>query len=343
MRPTIRDVAMEAKCSITAVSLVLNGKGSNISAETQSRVFDAVKRLNYQPNKFASLLVTKKSNIIGLVIPDNCNPFFASVLKCAEHQADFAGYRIITGNSNNNASKDIAYINTFMSYCVDGILIAKASATIEDDDERLANLISSLSIPVVCIDRKIANLDIPVYAVNNTRGGCLATEHLIKMGHKRIGYYTYPLTISTAIQRLNGYRQALENAGIQYDPELVYEADYSFSESAPVLEYYEKRGVTAVFAHNDSLALELYKYARMAGRRIPDDLSIVGFDDSDYGAVVSPGLTTIHQPLEDLTKKAIEHLINEIDSGTSRLTDNQASEVVFEPSLVIRESVLKLE
>ena len=340
MRTTIRDVAMAAGCSITAVSLVLNGKAKNISAQTEARILDASKQLNYHPNKLASHLVTKKSNIIGLILPDNCNLFFGMVLKAAEHAADQAGCRVICGNSNNSINKDCAYINTFIDYCVDGILIIKSDSPKQEENERLAELIRTLPSPVVAIDRQIDGIDVPAYTVNNLYGGYVATKHLLEMGHRRIGYYTYPGRVDAAVQRLEGYKMALAEYGISYDPTLIYQLSNGFSGDHRVVGDFRRKGVTAVFAHNDTLAYELYKFAQMEDVRVPNDLSIVGFDDLDFSAIVTPGLTTIRQPVEEMTCGAFQRLLAMIKSGGE--DPMRGSNTIYEPELICRDSVRRL-
>ena len=331
---------MAAGCSITAVSLVLNGKTRNISAQTEARILDAAKQLNYHPNKLASHLVTKKSNIIGLILPDNCNLFFGMVLKAAEHEADQAGYRVICGNSNNSINKDCAYINTFIDYCVDGILIIKSDSPKQEENEQLAELIRTLPSPVVAIDRQIDGLDVPTYTVNNVYGGYTATKHLLEMGHRRIGYYTYPLRVYTAAQRLKGYKMALAEYGVPYDPELVCLLSNGFSGDHRAVGDLRKKGVTAVFAHNDTLAYELYKFAQMENVRVPGDLSIVGFDDLDFSTIITPGLTTIRQPVEEITRGAFRRLVAMIEAGGK--DPMRDSNSIYEPELVCRDSVCRL-
>lgn len=337
MRSTIRDVAMAAGCSITAVSLVLNGKTRNISAQTEARILDAARQLNYHPNKLASHLVTKKSNIIGLILPDNCNLFFGMVLKSAEHEADQAGYRVICGNSNNSINKDCAYINTFIDYCVDGILIIKSDSPKQEENERLAELIRTLPSPVVAIDRQINGLDVPTYTVDNLYGGYIAAKHLLEMGHRRIGYYTYPLRVYTAAQRLEGYKIALSEYGVPFDPDLICQLSDGFRGDHRAIRDFRQRGVTAVFAHNDTLAYELYKYAQMENVCVPNELSIVGFDDLDFSTIITPSLTTIRQPVEEITRGAFRRLIAMIESGGE--DPLQGSDTIYEPKLVCRDSV----
>lgn len=347
MRVTIRDIAQAVGCSTTAVSLVMNGKGKSISAQTADAIQEAAKRLNYHPNKLASHLVTKKSNIIGLIQPDNCNLFFASVLKCVEQQADQLGYRVICGNSNNSSKRDCDYINTFISYCVDGILIVKSDSSSKEDSLRLKELIRSVPVPVVAIDRKISDVPVPTYTVDNCMGGYLATKYLLQQGHRRIGYYTYPLRVYTAAERLRGYRTALEEYGVAYDPALVLELDSTdafgggdFSSREAQVQAYLRGDITAVFAHNDTLAYELYKYAQRGGIRIPEDISITGFDNLSFSPIITPALTTVHQPFTEIVDGAIHRLIHAIEAGAANA--EPADEICYEPWLIERDSVRRL-
>ena len=265
---------------------------------------------------------------------------FGMVLKAAEHEADQAGYRVICGNSNNSINKDCAYINTFIDYCVDGILIIKSDSPKQEENEQLAELIRTLPSPVVAIDRQIDGLDVPTYTVNNMYGGYTATKHLLEMGHRRIGYYTYPLRVYTAAQRLKGYKMALAEYGVPYDPELVCQLSNGFSGNHRAVGDFRRKGVTAVFAHNDTLAYELYKFAQMEGVRVPSDMSIVGFDDLDFSTIITPGLTTIRQPVDEMTHGAFRRLVAMIEAGGK--DPMRDSNSIYEPKLICRDSVCRL-
>ena len=338
MRATIKDVAKLANCSITAVSFAFNGKADKISVETLQQIRAAAKTLEYQPNKLAAGLATGRSRTIGLIIPDNRNPFFGTILNYVEAFADKAGFRVISGNTDDCIQRDLAYIDALIGYCTAGLVIVRSNSGSEKERERFLERILRLSIPVVAIDRRIAGSGVPTYSVDNRLGGYLATKHLLQQGHTRIGCYAGPLYALSAQMRLEGYRNALEENGLPYREELVFEGNYQIAANDAPCRFFLDRGVTAVFAHNDMQAYGLYKYAQANGCRIPEDLSIVGFDDLDFSTILTPTLTSIRYPLETLTCDAVQDLIERINcGGTER--DKGERITKYAPELVVRESV----
>lgn len=297
--------------------------------------------MDYRPNKLAAGLATGQSRTIGLIIPDNRNPFFGTILNYVEDYADKAGFRVISGNTGDCIAKDLEYIDALLSYCTAGLVIVRSNSGSSEEQERLLNRIRHLSIPTVAIDRRIVGSDIPTFVVDNRLGGYLATEHLLKLGHRRIGCYSGPLYALSAQMRLEGYKNALEEYGVPFCEELVFEGNYQISSDDAPSRFFFERGVTAVFAHNDMQAYGLYRYAQAYGQRIPQNLSIVGFDDLDFSTILTPTLTSIRYPLETLTKDAVQHLINLIGNGGK---EGNATEhyTKYAPELVVRQSVQRL-
>lgn len=335
MRVTIADVAREAKCSVTSVSLVLNNKKNTISEEKKQKIFAAAKRLNYVVNRRAASLVTQKTNIIGLIIPDNCNNFFGSIARKVEFCASNRGYSVLYGNSNNNITNDQRYFRMFSEQCVEGILMVKSATQNQAEEKILADMINQATFPVVLLDRVMEGAECTACVVDNFFGGYIATRHLLEYGHRRIGCLTGPLNISSAVERLRGYRKALMDFGVAYDERMIMEGDYQLGKGQKALEQFEAMGVTAIFAQNDVMAFELYREISKIGKRIPDDYSIVGFDDLFESGILSPALTSVRQPAEDLAQKATLKLIAQIENAEtadSKLTSLQ-------PKLIIRESV----
>ena len=337
MKTTIREIAKEAKCSVTTVSLVMNGKTDSISESTQKRVFEAARRLNYRPNIIAAELAAGKSKTIGLIIPDNRNPLFGGILKHAAATAEERGYRVITFNSDDSISRDLTHIDTCLDYRLAGIAIVRSNAADAQEERKLADKVLSLSTPTVAIDRSITGTDVPLFGVNNRHGGYIATRHLLEMGHRRIGCYAGPLNVSSAQQRLEGYKMALQEYGVAYDPDMVFEGDYKMMKGSAAYDFFMARQVTAVFSHNDMQAFGLYRHLQLAGKRIPDDWSIVGYDDLDFSAIITPSLTTVHFPAEELARDAIQGLIGLIEGKKTQMECK--SVIQFEPQLICRDSV----
>ena len=332
-RPTIRDVARETKLSIATVSFVLNGKDKNIPEETQKKVLDAAKKIGYRPNRLAVGLVTNKTNIIGFICPDSGNLFFADLCRGIETAAQSFGYRIILGNTRNDSKKDMEYLRVFADQCVDGIIFAKAQGTKEDDENLLAFLRES-QIPAVIVDRHINHHEIATVMLDHKQGGYLATKYLLSLGHRRIGCVTGPFALESALQRLEGYKTALEESGIQYDPTLVVEGAYQYQDGVDAFPILISKKITAVFACNDMMAFGIYKAAKDQGYAIPEDLSVVGFDDVPYCDILSPALTTIQQPIADIGAESVRLLVNAIQSN-SAITEGER---LFSPTLIVRKS-----
>jgi LacI family transcriptional regulator len=342
MRPTIRNIANEIGCSVTTVSLVLNGKAENVSDELKTKIIESAKRLKYRPNRIAAALVTGKTQTLGLIIPDNRNLFFATILHYMQFEANMAGYQVITGISSEMLNKDIEFIETLMSLYVDGIIIVRSNPPTFEENQKFEAFLSSLHIPIVAIDRIINVENVPTFVINNLQGGYIATKHLIENGHRTIGCYSGPLHISSAQLRLEGYKAALKEHGIDYDPDLVFEGNYQIYGGPEPFQFFQKRRVTAIFSHNDMQAYNLYRYIKLAERRIPDDFAIVGFDNLVLSSIITPGLTTIEAPVEKMMQDAIACLISMIDSNRCP-TAEQFHVVEYDPVLVSRESVISLK
>lgn len=334
-RATIRDVARQAGCSITTVSFVLNNKeGVSIPAATRSNILNAAKELNYRPNQLAVSMVTKRTYVIGLIIPDNSNGFFADMSKTIEYAAHAAGYSLIYGNSGNDAGRDLSYIQIFADRQVDGIILAKSSSLMQQET-KLLNFLDTLTIPYVMVDRPISGSKGCSVSSDNFMGGYLATRHLLDLGHLRIGAYTGSRDIVSSNERLRGYRAALEERGIDFQPSLLFEGNYQLGNEAAALEHFLSCGVSAIFSFNDLMAFGLYREIRKKHLSIPRDLSIVGFDDVFFGELVHPPLTTVRQPIEQIGSVAVSLLLDLIE-GVPIPAENQHP--IFEPTLIPRDS-----
>lgn len=337
MSITIKDVARESGFSITTVSMVLNKKPVSIPEETRRKVEDTALKLNYRPNQLAISLITKKTRTIGLIIPDISNLFFAGLTKAIEESAWENGYNVICGSSNNDVARDIEYLEVFLDRKTDGIIMIRSLSNASDNnkEEVLLRLLESISVPIVLLDRSIPDIRIPVVKLDNHQGGYLATKHLLGLGHTRIGCYTGSKNISSSIERLNGYKSALEESGLPFTPHLIYEGNYQLEGQAEAFEYLIRQEISALFCFNDLMAYGIYFEAQKAGISIPDDLSIVGFDNNVMSGVLQPGLTTMCQPLGGMGKQSVTKLLNMVErrSGTSSLRDD-----IFAPELITRGS-----
>ncbi|EIV99403.1 LacI family DNA-binding transcriptional regulator [Thermoanaerobacter siderophilus] len=329
MAVTIKDIAKLANVSITTVSRVINNKSEGVSEETRNRILQLVKELGYQPNAIARGLVTKKTKTIGLIIPDISNPFFPDIARGVEDSAHIYGYNVFLCNTDDNLEKESEYINALKEKYVDGIIFTSSSIP---KHEHITDLIKS-GIPVVIMDRRIDSEDIYGVFLDNYEGGYIATKYLIDLGHKRIGCITGPLYISNAIERLEGYKRALVDNEIEVDNRLIFEGDYKINSGIIGAEKLLEHEVTAIFASNDLMAYGAYKAIRSYGYKIPDDISVVGFDDIQLSQILEPQLTTIRQPAYDMGLTAARMLIKLIEG--KKMNKKIAN---FRPQLIIRQS-----
>src|SRR5699024_6477494 len=300
MKPKLDDVAKLANVSKTTVSRVLNKRGY-LSQETIDKVYDAMEKLNYQPNTVARQLYNKKTNIIGLLFPAVSNPFFGELVEELEKKLYSQGYKVIIGNSMNDPEKEKNYLNQLLSNQVDGLIVGTHNQNIQQYQNE--------NLPIVAIDR-IMNQDIPVIESDNYSGGKQATERLIQKGAKKIIHTTGPDTLDTpANRRREAYEETMTYHGLQPIHDSV-DFNISYTEKTGIFNqiFIDHPDVDGVFASNDVDALLIMQIAKKFNKNIPEDLFIVGYDGSKIMRNMFPNLTTIVQPIEEIANKALEVL-----------------------------------
>jgi len=327
---TINDVARIAGVSPTTVSHVLNNT-RYVSDELRNRVLDAVKEVGYRPNILARSLRSGETKTIGLIVPDNSNLFFAEIARHIEDVGFENHYSVILCNSDNNLAKQTTYIDLLVSKQVDGIILISASET----GDNLAGLLEA-GIPVVIADREIPEMFADIILVDNEEGGYIATKYLIGLGHRRIACVAGPSKIAPSAQRVLGYNRALEEVGLALDPSLIVSGDFGLHSGEIALSKLLalKQPPSAIFVCNDMMAMGAIRAAFDRGMRIPDDLSIIGFDDTLLAPATFPALTTIAQPKLEIARLTIEMLIQRIQEGKG----GERKRFVLPPQLVIRDS-----
>lgn len=337
MRATIKDVAKKVGLSPTTVSLVINNKPNRISSEAKQAVFQAVKELSYRPNHIAVSMVTKETNTIGLILPDISNLYFSELARVIEEQCYEHGYNVLYGNTRDSANRDFEYLNIFLDRNVDGIIMILSNSFDEANMQRFHNTIADNSVPIITLDRTINDKNIRSVTLDQKLGGYLATKHLINLGHKLIGCISGPTNVQSASDRLSGYRQALEESNLTFHQSLVCEGDFHVESGAKALACLLGQNVSAIFASNDMMAIGAYKEAHRYGLKIPQDLSIVGFDDIFLAEYLDPPLTTISQPINQIGKEAVRQMLLLINDKASAAI----SDAVFKPILKARGSCAK--
>ncbi|MBB3869682.1 catabolite control protein A [Geobacillus sp. NFOSA3] len=304
MNVTIYDVAREANVSMATVSRVVNGN-PNVKPSTRKKVLEAIERLGYRPNAVARGLASKKTTTVGVIIPDISSIFFAELARGIEDIATMYKYNIILSNSDQNKEKELHLLNTMLAKQVDGILFMGGNIT-----EEHVNEFQKSPVPIVLAATIEPNNTIPSVNIDYEQASFEAVTYLVEKGNKRVAYVTGPTDDPINQKKLAGYRRALETHGIAYDEELVIEGDNSYDSG---IEAYEKiaelaEKPTAVFAGTDEMALGIIHSAQDHGVRIPDQLEVVGFDNTRLATMVRPRLTTVVQPMYDIGAVAMRLL-----------------------------------
>ena len=332
-RATIRDVAHAAQVSHQTVSRVIND-ADNVAPRTRARVLAAINRLGYVPSPMARGLISNRTHSIGMVTADVSDGFFARAVAGAEIEARRRDYYLIVGSVEEHAhggDDGRGYLRLMLERRVEGLILARPGAPLRRDQVRNAG------IPLV----SIGSLDVPGFTlvdVDNRRGGFDATAYLTAQGHRAIATIVGPLDWPSAQARLQGYREALQEAGIPEDAALEEAApDWGLeSGRAATARLLERRvPFTAIFAHSDLIALGAIRELRVSGLRVPEDISVIGYDDLPIAAFVDPPLTTIHQPMREVGELAASLVLDgiaagELDADTAHL---------LPASLVVRQSV----
>jgi len=326
---TLKDVAEVAGVSVATVSNVLTGKRS-VSPELAARVRTAVKQLNYVPNLLASGLRSGETKTIGLVLPDNSNPFFAELSCAIEDEGFRAGYNVVLCNTHNKAERAEAYINTLLAQKVDGVLFISSGC----DDAILRQLLLH-AMPVTLIDRELPLAEPDMILVDNRQAGRAATSYLLGLGHREIACLAGGTDLQPSNDRVAGYMDAMAEVEGAV-PHRVMHVDFSYEAGRQAsLEILSKPvRPTAIFACNDLLALGVLSGARSLGMDIPADLSLLGFDGISLTSAVSPAIATMRQPVRALANAALESLLRRM----SPRDDGQGRRIVLSATLMEGES-----
>jgi LacI family transcriptional regulator len=327
--PTIRDVAKQAGVSTATVSHVINGTRF-VSDKLQRSVMSAMEELGYRRNTLAGDLRRGQTHTIGLILPNSLNTFFSELGHGIEQAALTHGYHLILYNSDNDIDKEHLYIDFLIEKQVDGIILDTEEKNIIALRARIPK-----SMPTVLIDRDFEGDDFDFVLSDNIQGGYTAAKHLIELGHKRIACIIGPEYMKSSIDRLNGFKAALDEAGLPLDPDLIVPGDFHpHSGYMGALRLFrQQHPPTAVFAFNDMMAFGVQRAAVESGLHVPEDISIIGFDNIELGIYSCTALTTVAQSKTDIGQKTIQHLIERM----SNITLPGVRELV-PTHLVIRES-----
>jgi len=330
-RVTLRDVAEAVKLSPASVSLVMSGRPNQISPQSRARILAAAEQLGYQgPARPAR--AEGRPLCVSVILPDICNSFFTDIAGGADQYLSPLGHRMDLMFSDNSLEREMAHLERVARERTDGLIIATtmrlASGFYEEAFGRMG-------IPVVIADRVFPTLNHSSVSCNHKKGAYLATEHLIRQGHRRIACLTgNPREEAPRDLRYAGYLWAFEEAGLEPPPDGLFPGDYRAESGYEAADAILSGGFTALFSCNDMMAYGFYKRAREAGRSIPEDISVVGYDDLFFSRLIDPPLSSVGQNPMDIGMEAARRLVCEIlEPRSSRQT------VYFEPSFVARSSV----
>ncbi len=330
---TIKDVALLAGVSTATVSHVLNDTRF-VSNELRERVLSAIEELAYRPSQIATSLRTKRSQSILLIIPDISNAFFPPLVRGVQDAFDKAGFSIIVGNTDRRRDREVEFLNLAQRTQADGIIIIASEIGYED-----LHPLAKEGIPAVLLGTHIEHPHLDVVRINNQAAAYEAVKHLIELGHRRIAIVFGPMSETSRRHRLNGYQQAMSEAGLPVAREWIVEDSFDPADGYTtfwrLLEHPQRP--TAIFVAADIVALEVLRLLQQTQFRVPDDISLVGFDDIPATLYTNPPLTTVHQPTYDMGQRAADLLL-------ARITEGNPAEpiagqcVVMKHHLVVRAS-----
>lgn len=302
---TRRDVARRAGTSEAVVSYVLNDGPRNVSPGTRERVLAAIRELDYRPNAVARSLRTSRSTMIGLVVPDNANPFFAELAREIEDVAFERGYTLLLGNARDNDEREAAHVRTLLDHQVDGLILipSQGARTWRAELERS-------NVPCLVVDREIEGTNAMHVLTDNEGGANAGVRHLIGHGRSRVGCLGGPEGIHPTVDRVAGWRRALAEAG--HDPADMPLVHAPFGQAdgyRAARELLPGSGVDALFVTSDEQAVGVLRAAAELGVRVPDDVAVCSFDGIAASAYTIPSLTTVRQPFEEIGRSAVELLL----------------------------------
>lgn len=328
---TIYDVARAAGVSTSTVSHVLNGT-RYVSDDTKQRVHLAVEQLRYRPNSLARGLVRQETQTIALIVADNVNPFFAELARAVEDYGFETGYNVILCNSDRNTSKELAYLDMLISKRVDGIVYTTMSTHLDQLHMLLDN-----KIPFVTFEREYEQVD--AILLDNVEAGYTATKHLLDLGHRRIACICGPDAQTRSNARMLGYEKALTEAGIDLNPDLIQAGTWTSPSGQQCTKnlFELPSPPTAIFAGNDMMAIGALTFLHEWGVRVPEDVSVVGFDNIALSAYACPPLTTIATPIAEVGQRLCQLLLDRI----SGQLPPEPQRVIVRSNLVLRQSTAR--
>lgn len=318
----LRDVAEKAGVSLATASLVLNQRPCRIAEPTRQRVLSAAAELGLAPG----------GAMVAIMLPDIENPFFANLGQAFLEESQHLGLHALMMVHTDRPQQDAENLDSLLAKGVNGVVLVRSSRSTRQDDQRLLEKLRRKNIPVVVMDRRMEGPNTRSILVDNRAGAHMAVKYLLEQGHTRIGCITGPSEDGVSHERLQGYRDALAEFAIPYDPSLICSGAFRMEDGSRFLPYLLGRSITALFCFNDNVALGVYTACRAYRLKIPENLSVIGFDGIPIGEILDVPLSTVLQPAKEMGCAAAQLLQTMLRSPT------QAESIVFQPTLQIRAS-----
>jgi len=337
LKVKVKDIAKAAGVSATAVSLVLNDKPCRLSEATKEHILRIAREMRFQNENHMNFTSAGRVKTVGLVIPDVQNLFYQQVSLAVSRYLEAEGYVVFQCGVDEDLKTCYHALECLTAKNVDGIIVIPPC--IHSKDDKLIKMMKSLQdsgVPMILVDRAVYSVFCDFITADNKQGGKLAAGYLISKGHKKIGCILGGKEVYTVRKRLEGYKQALAQNGIAFDEDLVYYGEFDEETGVQGAKELCQKGVSAIFAGSDEIAYGVYQYAGSHGLRIPDDLSVIGFDNTRLCTLLQPNLTSIDQNAFQIGERAAEVILQNINPADQ---EEGPRNYYFTPFLVERESV----
>jgi LacI family transcriptional regulator len=333
-RVTIHDVAENAGVSYQTVSRVLNDR-PDVAESTRLRVLQAIHQLGYRPSAVARSLATQRTHLLGLVTIDYEDPFYAGVASGVQNAVQKYGWMLVITSNARNRTLEQEYVRRLRERQVEGMVVIRDSFLKQDGV--VYEPLEDVDIPLVVVCQSYLSGDFPCLDIDNIDGACQATRHLLDAGHRQIAMITAPSNYQVTHDRTSGFIQALNECSVQLNPDLIVEGDWLIEDGYRACQVLLSRNLpfTAIFCQNDYMAIGAMHALREAGKRVPDDISLVGYDDLLISAHLDPPLTSVWQPKLELGAMAVNLVMERIEHKQSV----QPGVHLLKPHLVVRSSV----
>ena len=330
MSMTIKDIAKIANVSTATVSRVLNNnyKG-NMRKETYERVEKIIIETSYIPHAVAAGLRKGLLKTVGVILPDSTNPYYAQLGRAIENEAFKNGYLTLVCNTDLDVNKEIFYIRLLLGHRVSGIILCSTGL-----NARQIKSILPKEIYVVLLDEEIKDFDADLVIVNDFLGGYMGAQYLYNLGHRNVAVITGPKNLSSSQQRLTGYLKFMKEKGINIDYNNIIASNYTLESSYRIVKklFYSKSSISAIFTFNDLMAIGAIKALYEMNIRVPDEISVLGFDNIFLDNLVTPNITTIETPINRLAKLAVKKLVNQ------QCKEEKTKKIIVDPKLIERQS-----